>query len=75
MNKKLLKTLIPTILLAAVLIAMGAGVAFGMGYVAYGALILLGMGLAFLGLSALPIFDHASMQEEKRQAVLREMMS
>ena len=51
--------------IAAILIAMGAGVAFGMGYVAYGAIILLGMGLAFLGLSGLKIFDHAAMQEEK----------
>ena len=51
--------------IAAVLIAMGAGVAFGMGYVAYGVIILLGMGLAFLGFSGLTIFDHAAMQEEK----------
>ncbi len=51
--------------IAAILIAMGAGVAFGMGYVAYGAIILLGMGLIFLGLSGLKIFDHAAMQEEK----------
>ncbi len=51
--------------IAAILIAMGAGVAFGMGYIAYGAIILLGMGLAFLGLSGLKIFDHAAMQEEK----------
>ncbi len=51
--------------IAAILIAMGAGVAFGMGFIAYGAVILLGMGLAFLGLSGLKIFDHAAMQEEK----------
>ena len=51
--------------IAALLITMGAGVAFGMGYIAYGVIILLCMGLVFLGLSALTIFDHASMQEEK----------
>ncbi len=51
--------------IAAILIAMGAGVAFGMGYVAYGAIILLGMGLIFLGLSGLKIFDHAAMRAEK----------
>ena len=51
--------------IAALLIAMGGGVAFGMGYVAYGVLVLVCMGLMFLGLSALPIFDHAGMQEEK----------
>ncbi len=51
--------------IAAVLIAMAGGVAFGMGYVGYGVIILLGMGLAFLGLSALKIFDHASMAEDK----------
>ena len=31
--------------IAAVLITMGAGVAFGMGYIAYGVLVLIGMGL------------------------------
>ena len=51
--------------IAALMIAMAAGVAFGMGYIAYGVLVLLGMGLAFLALSALPIFDHPGLQEEK----------
>ena len=51
--------------IAAVLIAMGAGVAFGMGYVAYGVLVLFGLGLIFLALSSLSIFDHAIMQEDK----------
>ncbi len=51
--------------IAAVLIAMGSGVAFGMGYVAVGVLVLLCMGLLFLGLSSLHIFDHAAMKEEK----------
>ena len=48
-----------------VLIAMAAGCAFGMGYVAYGVLILAGMGLIFLALSGAKLFDHESLQQEK----------
>ena len=33
--------------IAAILVAMGSGIAFGMGYLAYGAIILLGMALLF----------------------------
>jgi len=51
--------------IAAVLITMGSGVAFGMGYIAYGVLALAGLGLIFLALSATKLFDHASMQEDK----------
>jgi len=51
--------------MAAVFIAMGAGVPFGMGYVGYGVVILLGMGCLFLALSALPFFDHKALQEER----------
>ena len=51
--------------IAAVLIAMGAGVAFGMGYVAYGVLTLLGMGFVFLALSSVRLFDHAAMREDR----------
>ena len=51
--------------IAAVLIAMGAGVAFGMGYVAYGVIALLGMGLIFLALSSVKLFDHAARQQDK----------
>ncbi len=51
--------------IAAVLITMAAGVAFGMGYIAYGVLALAGLGLIFLALSGLKLFDHASMQEDK----------
>jgi hypothetical protein len=51
--------------IAAVLITMGSGVAFGMGYIAYGVLVLAGLGGIFLALSAAKIFDHASAQEEK----------
>ncbi len=51
--------------IAAVLMTMASGVAFGMGYIAYGILALLGMGTIFLALSSLKLFDHASRQEEK----------
>ena len=51
--------------IAAILIAMCAGVAFGMGYVVCGALILLLLGGVFLALSALPLFDHAALAQDK----------
>ncbi len=51
--------------IAAVLIAMGSGVAFGMGYVAVGVLVLICMGLLFLALSSLHVFDHGKLQEER----------
>ena len=51
--------------IAAVLVSMGSGVAFGMGYVAYGVIVLLGMGVVFLILSGLPIFEHSSMSEDR----------
>ena len=46
--------------IAAVLIAMGSGIAFGMGYLAYGVIILVCMAVIFLLLSLLPIFEHRS---------------
>ncbi len=48
-----------------VLIAMAAGVPFGMGYVGYGVLVLIGLALIFLVLSSLTIFDHKAYQEER----------
>ena len=51
--------------ITAVLIAMAAGCAFGMGYAAYGVLILAGLGLVFLGLSGSRLFEHAGMAREK----------
>ncbi len=51
--------------IATILITMASGVAFGMGYVAYGILSLLVLGLIFLLLSSLKIFDHASLMGEK----------
>ena len=51
--------------IVAVLIAMAAGCAFGMGHIAYGVLVLVIMGLLFLALSGTKLFDHKGMQEEK----------
>jgi len=51
--------------IAAVLIAMAAGCAFGMGYIAYGVLTLLLMGAVFLVLSRADIFSHGGMRQEK----------
>lgn len=48
-----------------VLIAMGSGIAFGMGYVGYGVVILLGMAVYFFVLSALPIFEHKKFSQDK----------
>ena len=51
--------------IVAVLIAMAAGVPFGMGYIAYGVLILVGMGLIFLALSSLTLFEHKGLAQDK----------
>lgn len=51
--------------LAAILIAMASGIAFGMGYVGYGVIILLGLSVVYLGLSSLPIFEHGDAYNEK----------
>ena len=51
--------------MAALLIAMAGGVAFGIGYVAYGVIVLIGLALVFMGLSVMKLFDHAGLAEEK----------
>ena len=51
--------------LAAILIAMGGGIAFGMGYLGYGALILIGMAALYFAISLLPIFEHKAQAQEK----------
>lgn len=51
--------------MAAVFIAMAAGVPFGLGYIGYGVLVLLGMGLLLVLLSSVSIFDHKSMRQDK----------
>ena len=47
--------------IAAILVAMGSGIAFGMGFIAYGVVILLAMALLFLLLSQVHIFEHAGL--------------
>ena len=51
--------------IAAILIAMGSGIAFGMGYIGYGVVILLGMSVFYFLLSMLPIFEHKSLAQDK----------
>ena len=51
--------------IAAIFIAMGAGIAFGMGYLAYGVIILLALGLLFFLFSALRFFDSKRTAEER----------
>lgn len=51
--------------LATILIAMASGIAFGMGYIGYGIVILLGLSLLFFLLSFLTIFDHPNMAQDK----------
>ena len=46
--------------LACILIAMSAGIAFGMGYIAYGVVILLGLAALYYLIAALPVFEHKS---------------
>lgn len=51
--------------IAAILIAMGAGIAFGMGFLSYGVLILLCLSLLFFLFSMLPIFEHKGLAKDK----------
>ena len=51
--------------LATILIAMGAGIAFGMGYVGYGVVILLGLSLLYFLIALLPIFNHKHMAQDQ----------
>ena len=51
--------------IAGVLIAMAAGVPFGMGYIGYGVLALLVLGLLFVALNSVNLFEHKAVQQEK----------
>ena len=51
--------------IAALLISMSAGIAFGMGFLAYGVLILLTLSVLFFLFSLLPVFEHKSATPEK----------
>lgn len=51
--------------IAAILITMAGGIAFGMGYLAYGVIIMIGISVLYLGLTILPIFTHKGIAQEK----------
>lgn len=51
--------------IATILIAMGSGIAFGMGYIGYGVVILISLALAATILFSLPVFEHKSIAKEK----------
>ena len=51
--------------MAAILVAMGSGIAFGMGYIAYGVIILLAMAVLFLFLSHVHVFEHRRPEEDR----------
>ncbi|MBQ6067556.1 MAG: DUF4956 domain-containing protein [Clostridia bacterium] len=51
--------------IASILAAMGAGIAFGMGYIAYGVVILLALAVLFLLISLVPLFEHKGMAAEQ----------
>lgn len=51
--------------IAAILIGMGAGIAFGMGYIAYGIIILVSLSVMFMLLSLAPVFEHKNMSSDK----------
>ncbi len=51
--------------IASIFITMAAGVAYGMGYLAYGTILLIGLGLIYDGLTYLPIFEHKELKKEK----------
>ncbi len=50
--------------IASVLAAAGAGIAFGMGYLAYGVIILIGMAVLYLILNATGIFERRNREED-----------
>ena len=60
--------------LAAILISMSAGIAFGMGYLAYGALILICLGILYNLLSVLPIFEHEAPKDRLLKVTVPESL-
>ncbi|MBQ7277295.1 MAG: DUF4956 domain-containing protein [Bacilli bacterium] len=51
--------------IASIFVTMAGGVAFGMGYLGYGAIILVGLGLIYDLLTVLPVFEHKSFSDER----------
>ncbi len=47
--------------IASLLIGMGAGIAFGMGYIGYGTVLLLGLSLIYMLVSSFSVFEHKNM--------------
>lgn len=60
--------------LAAILMAMSSGIAFGMGYLAYGVVILLGLALVYSLIAALPIFEHGGGGERLLKVTIPESL-
>ncbi|MBQ1826581.1 MAG: DUF4956 domain-containing protein [Erysipelotrichaceae bacterium] len=50
--------------LAAILISMTGGIAFGMGYLGYGAIILVGMAAIYSLMASVALFEHRNMAED-----------
>lgn len=51
--------------IAAILVAMGSGIAFGMGYIAYGIVILICLAVIYMLLNLAPLFEHKSMAADQ----------
>lgn len=51
--------------IASILVAMGSGIAFGMGYIGYGVVILVALGALFFLLSFAPVFEHKKTAEDQ----------
>ncbi len=60
--------------LAAILIAMSAGIAFGMGYVAYGVIILLALAVLYNILARLTIFEHEAPRDKLLKVTIPESL-
>lgn len=60
--------------LASILIGMSAGIAFGMGYIAYGVIILILLGILYNLLSVIPIFEHAAPKEKLLKVTIPESL-
>ena len=51
--------------IAAILVAMGSGIAFGMGYLVYGVVILICLAVIYFLLSHVPIYEHKSLAADQ----------
>ena len=60
--------------MAAIFITMASGVAFGMGYLAYGAIILISLSLIYILLTYLPIFEHKKIEDRMLKITIPESL-